>query len=372
MRRRLSRVTVSVISMVLAAGLLIILVGPAAHWLASYDKGSQPTAEQIDAARGRLFQVSTAVLALGALWYTARNHAISQENNRLSLDQYRLAERGQITERFAQAIEQLGSPNMDVRLGTIYILERIASDSVDDHPAVMEILCSFVCRKTSEAGEKTGGNAEPIQPPDLDIQAALTVIARRDSTRDHAPIGLKGAKIPGAQLQGAHLQHADLRFTDLREAHLHGADLRGAFFAKANLSGTYLHGADVSHADLRWAMMEHVWANGTDFRCAIFWGADLRQADLHKADLRDADLSSKEVSVVTPPGSQYSMSHLQGPYPAGWEVSSHYFPSVKLDQAILLGAQLEGANLQGVEGLTRRQVNAAANYTEQSLPDYLQ
>ncbi|WP_190824624.1 hypothetical protein [Saccharopolyspora pogona] len=39
----------------------------------------------------------------------------------------------QITERFSTAIEQLGSDKLQIRLGGIYALERIAHDS-DHHP----------------------------------------------------------------------------------------------------------------------------------------------------------------------------------------------------------------------------------------------
>jgi hypothetical protein len=47
---------------------------------------------------------------------------------------YRLNRAGQITERFTRAIDQLGEAELDVRLGGIYALERIARDSKDDHP----------------------------------------------------------------------------------------------------------------------------------------------------------------------------------------------------------------------------------------------
>jgi uncharacterized protein YjbI with pentapeptide repeats len=287
------------------------------------------------------------------------------------LEQHKLTERVQITERFGHAIEQLGSSSADIRIGAIYILERIARDSAADHPAVIEVLCSFVRRRTiGRSGEDTESRDEDINP-EPDVQAALTIIARRDSTQDSRPIDLKGANLAGAHLEGADLRSADLRYTDLRKAHLQGADLQGAFFFKANLSYTYLHDANVSHADLRWANMEHVWANRTDFRNARFWGADLRRADLHKADLRKADLSRKVVPKVTPPGADYSMTHLKGPFPEGWEVSSHNFPAVKLNGAILLGAQLQEADLQGVEGLTRDQIAGTANHTSAHLPDYL-
>jgi uncharacterized protein YjbI with pentapeptide repeats len=366
MRRQTTRAAVLGLAAILAASLIIFLMGPATYLIAWHDKGGTPTPEQLDAVRGRIFQIAAGILALGAFWYTARNYRMTQ-------GQHKLAERGQITERFAHAIELLGSSSMDVRIGTVYILEGVARDSADDHPVVMEVLCSFVRRRTHEREhDRRGDDASAnIQPPPPDVEAALTVIARRNHTRDRTSINLEGAILAGAHLEGAHLWGADLRFTDLREAHLHNADLRNASFFKADLRYAYLHHADVRHADLRWAMMEHVWANRTDFRAARFWGADLRRADLHRADLRNADLSRKEISLVTPPGSRYSMSHLQGPYPDGWEVSSHHFPSVEMGGAILLAAQLEGADLRGVQGLTREQVRAAANYSERLLPEQL-
>ena len=42
---------------------------------------------------------------------------------------YRLAEQGHLTDRYTKAIEQLGSATLDVRLGGIYALEQIATDS---------------------------------------------------------------------------------------------------------------------------------------------------------------------------------------------------------------------------------------------------
>jgi hypothetical protein len=49
-----------------------------------------------------------------------------------------------VTDRYTKAIEQLGSGKLDVRIGGIYALERIAHDSPRDHPAVLEVLAAFV------------------------------------------------------------------------------------------------------------------------------------------------------------------------------------------------------------------------------------
>jgi len=83
-----------------------------------------------------------------------------------------------VTDRYTKAIEQLGSKEIDVRIGGIYALERIAYDSERDHPTVMEVLATFVrdhspeqwpLPTVHEAGAKpTGRKTRP------DVQAALT------------------------------------------------------------------------------------------------------------------------------------------------------------------------------------------------------
>jgi hypothetical protein len=59
-----------------------------------------------------------------------------------------------ITENFSKAIEQLGSDKLEVRLGGIYLLERISKESSDDYWPIMESLTAFVrersCRSEME------------------------------------------------------------------------------------------------------------------------------------------------------------------------------------------------------------------------------
>jgi hypothetical protein len=137
-----------------------------------------------------------------------------------------VTEQGQITERYTKAVEQLGSDKLDVRLGGIYALERIAADSERDHPTVVEVLSAFVREHSAPKAEQpaTPESAGGKGPP-TDVQAALTVLGRLPQL----------AEASRGDLTGAHLQRADLQ----------GADLRGA----------KLEEADLQHADLRRAMM---------------------------------------------------------------------------------------------------------------------
>jgi hypothetical protein len=60
----------------------------------------------------------------------------------------------QVNERFSKAIAQLGSEQLDVRIGSIYALEQIARDSpkTDDAPGlhwpIVEIVTAFVREHT--------------------------------------------------------------------------------------------------------------------------------------------------------------------------------------------------------------------------------
>lgn len=142
-----------------------------------------------------------------------------------------LAQQGQITDRFTKAIEQLGSvrdaadgkkeANLELRLGGIYALERIASDSPRDRRVVVEVLVTYVRENALWRGEQAAP-AEAPPPPRLraDIQTALSAL-RRQSTKE--ALDLSGADLSGADLTGVNLTGTNLIGADLR-----GADLSGA------------------------------------------------------------------------------------------------------------------------------------------------
>lgn len=65
-----------------------------------------------------------------------------------------ISQDGQITERFTQAVDQLGAldqkgnPAFEIRLGGIYALDRISKESEKDSYPIMEILTAYI-RKNS-------------------------------------------------------------------------------------------------------------------------------------------------------------------------------------------------------------------------------
>jgi len=232
-------------AVVVALAIAWVLFVPGADWLARHDVASAkgPLLQTArDAARGRLLTLAAGLFAVGALVYTARNFTLSRE--------------GQVTDRYTKAIEQLGSDKLDVRIGGIYALERVARDSSRDHPTVMEVLTAFIREHSNEPWPPSDpGGLERERSTRPDVQAAVTVVGRRDAERDIRLIDLTGADLTGADLTRAILLRADLTRAillraDLTRADLHGATLIGADLTRADLHGADLHGAYLTGAYL--------------------------------------------------------------------------------------------------------------------------
>ncbi len=99
-----------------------------------------------------------------------------------------------MTDRFTKAIDQPGSGQIDVRVGGVYALERVARDSPRDHPVIMDVLSAFIREHSDEQwlAPKSNEGQPDIVETRADIQAAITTIVRRDTTRDLHEIDLSG------------------------------------------------------------------------------------------------------------------------------------------------------------------------------------
>jgi hypothetical protein len=225
---------------------------------------------------------------------------VTNEANR---EQQRLTAQGQITDRFTKAVEQLGQSGpekVDMRLGAIYALERIMRDSAVDQAAVIDILAAFI-RVHAPAPTMPGSTVTPASYRlPVDIQAALTVLGRRDATRggdkpgpghfafDLANVNLAHADLAHANLTNVNLTSAHLTEADLADAHLDGARLNGADLTGARLNNAYLNNAtNLSGADLTDASL-----SGADLTGANLTNATLTRTYLNRANLSGAYLSS--------------------------------------------------------------------------------
>jgi hypothetical protein len=165
----------------------------------------------------------------------------------------RLNREGQLTDRFSKAIDQLGDEKLDVRLGGIYALERIARDSKRDHGPVMEVLTACVRRYKRR-------DWKPEERAPYDVQAVVTVLGegqsrtiRPTSSSISAGADLRGLRITG-DFSGAVLAGADLTGTRFFEANLEHAFLigmkGGAAFRSTSLANAVLLRADFRGAQI--------------------------------------------------------------------------------------------------------------------------
>jgi hypothetical protein len=191
-------------------------------------------------------------------------------------------------------------PNIEVRIGAILSLERIAQDSTThdkgrDHVRLMEILCAYI-RENSKA-EHLDPTVPPFtaRVPRMDIQKAIDVIKRRSS---------------------AQMQHeADARYRlDLRSVNFDGTDLSKGDFTGANFIRSRFELAKLDQANLTGAKMA---------------GCLLNFASWHKARLRGTSLD-------------YCILNLPKPTPGGMNDFTPMFGEVE-------GISVIGSDLSAID-----------------------
>jgi Pentapeptide repeats (8 copies) len=237
----------------------------------------------------------TVIVGLAGFWANVRNTSKTTDLTRRAIE---LTEQGQVADRYAKAVEQLGSDKLDVRIGAIYALERIAQDSVTDHPTVIEVLAAFIREHSREQwpppaeagpdGKWSRGRTRP------DVQAAVTVIGRRNPRHDSQPVDLNVVDLTEANLIGANLSHASIGGANLADADLSGANLTGAVIFFTNCDGADFTGADLTGANLTSSNFTEAEFIGANLTGAILYSVNLTDADLTNADLTDATLSEDD------------------------------------------------------------------------------
>ena len=196
-------------------------------------------------------------------------------------------------------------PNIEVRVGALLSLERIAQDSTRhdggrDHVRGMEIPCAHV-RENAPAGagavspylygsidEKVAARlgAGPwiwlnnLPRPRTDVQLALSIIGRRSAEQRAIEVAHHDAKGTGYRL--------DLSHTDLQKADLEGLNFANAVAVGCLLDGSQCVGTDFSGANLEFVSLLAAGAERAKFANADLRGADLSFATLKAADLRHA------------------------------------------------------------------------------------
>ncbi len=371
---------------------------------------SQPEPSQAEQAQSLFDQVRTSILVIAAwygvfflIWRTvlADRQTRSTEMQTHSVEmQTQINRENHYTDLFTKAVEQLGAtrqngePAIEMRIGAIFALERLAKDSERDYGPIIETLAAYIrehCRDPKSFDDE-GLTGEALKqarqewikslrenpPADRsDVAAVLTVLSRREQNRHWNSTGEDETQpdFTGANFQGATLWNKSEGLaregTNLRLAHLEGANLKdvnlsGAALEDANLSGAALNRAKLSDAVLIEAKL---------------LGAKLWQAKLLDANLVQAKLSGAKLIKVNLSGANLFQAKLLGANLVQAKLSDAILLKAKLSGANLFQAKLSGADFEGTllvethlkdsRGLTDEMLEKAFGDGDTSLPDGL-
>mgnify|MGYP006091754021 FL=1 len=86
---------------------------------------------------------------LGLLVFGVIEFALAAWRTKIAAKNVAITDRNSVTDTFTKAIEQLGSssqdkPNIEVRLGAIYGLEKLSQSNDGYYQSIIDILCSYV------------------------------------------------------------------------------------------------------------------------------------------------------------------------------------------------------------------------------------
>ena len=250
MKAKVARVIGMVVAALLILTAIVALLIFIPQWQAAHIANEATRLEREDNARRTLAQIMGGTVGLVIIYITWQRLQVARE-------ELQVAQEGQVTERFSRAIDHLGNDSLDVRLGAIYALERIARDSRQDHGPIMEILTAYVREHAPwnpppEGQQPTADDQSlptfsdedllPTSALATDIQAAITVLGRRKANYDppEQVLNLMHTDLCGGNLVQASLQRALLGETNLQKATLFHANLQGADLTEADLRGAPL------------------------------------------------------------------------------------------------------------------------------------
>jgi uncharacterized protein YjbI with pentapeptide repeats len=336
---------------------------------------------------------------------------------------------GQVTDRINSAVQGLGTerivkipgksggnditveqsePNMEVRIGSIYALARIARENLSFHVQIMQILCAYV-RENSKAegavpfkmpkmpGEdvEEGGLRAVWRAwksdlndyvstfkhglkPKTDIQTVLEVLGRRTPEQQAREAGWPNpdkngvfvfATIPElvayptdynpaahaawAKQIAAFNSDVGNRFRaytgyrlDLRKTNLQGYDLSNLNFRGARFNLAQMQAADLTGAQMQGANLTKAKMQAVSLRRAQMQGADLRVAQMQGANLSRAQMQGADLSHAQMQGADFSRAQMQGA-----DLSRAQMQGADLSHAQMQAADLDGAQMSEETGL---------------------
>lgn len=280
-------------------------------------------ADEHDAIRN-LAYATGALLAAVALAATIPFQLIKVwVNERLA----KTTEQGHMTDRITKAVEQLGAektvwrdggqqsvPNLEVRLGGIYALSRVARDSPRDHISIMEILCAYVRENFPRESAALYLDRDIGNFPKL---FESTIPAENNDLRSHYIQQLSTRKLkieklyrtivptslkkwsesfkPRSDLQAVIRVLGERGNSEIEKAYQYGEQIYNFGF-RLNLANSNLQGVDFEMLDFAGSLFSGCSLDGALFRKTILNDAFLNNVSACGADFYNLELDSIVIS----------------------------------------------------------------------------
>ncbi|MCL6285033.1 pentapeptide repeat-containing protein [Ruegeria sp. 2012CJ41-6] len=217
--------------------------------------------------------------------------------------QTEVQEKGQITDRFSKSIEGLGTdktitvegeqvsvPNLEVRVGSILALSRIADETPSELQQVLRALIVYVRENSGTKHSPVNVDASPefvekferLSFPRADVRTALETISdlavpyRNQDSRNY--LDLRSSSFKNQVIVGLNLSKFDLRI----------CDFSGAFTQLCDFSGCRFHGSSFGDAKLTKLQLGMAKFDSCDFRGHV----DFEESTLEGAFFQNCDLST--------------------------------------------------------------------------------
>lgn len=274
-----------------------------------------------------------------------------------------------ITRRFSKAVEQLNNKKLEIQLSGIYSLEHIARESPTDYATIMKLLTTFIRTKApfpynsrdylikQFTWTDSASARQVYKPKDINwnVQAALTVIGRRNEDLQNAKLDLSNTNLYRAKLRKANFKKANFYSAVLSQVDFRGADLREANLLLAILSGGPKNRAMTINSGAQMTRFDH---------------ANLSQANLmgafisYRVSFKDADLSAANLTDAQAEGVFFHNANLQQADFSGANLKAAIFRMANLSDAVLVNANLKETDFRDAKNLTVRQVKSALQWEQ--------
>jgi hypothetical protein len=178
-------------------------------------------------------------------------------------------------------------------------------ESPKDRRAILETLCAYIRNNSpleisseKQQREYFSGEWWPEPTRRTDVQAAITVIGRRDanSKKSRLALDLTNANLSGYDFSRLDLTKASFRNSCLRTGNFRKATLDSANFRMTNLDHVRMKFSSIQKAKLRKCSMRYAVISSTNFSNSLFESSSILQGKVYNCNFSGCDLTKEFIS----------------------------------------------------------------------------